>query len=314
MKLNIIFAGTPEFAANILESMIAADFNITAVLTRIDKPAGRGMKLHQSPVKVVAEKHGLDVYQPSTLKTKESEELLKSFNADVIVDVAFGLIVPKNILSIPKFGFINVHSSLLPRWRGAAPMQHALLAGDKDTGVTIMQLDEGIDTGPIILKKVYHIQSNETGKSLHDALSKLGANAVMSVLRDLEETGVLQTEAQSNEGACYASKIDKSMAKIIWTQSAVEIERMIRAFNDWPVAYAQLGDDIVRIWQANPLSNYVDQKPGTIVAIEHDSIDVATGDGILRIHQMQFSGGNILPVSEILKSKRALFESIKEFK
>lgn len=311
--LKIVFAGTPVFAANILSSVLEEGFNITAVLTREDKPAGRGLQLHESPVKQVAKAHQLPVYQPKTLKSEAAAELIQSLEADVIVDVAFGLIVPKDVLSIPKFGFINVHSSLLPRWRGAAPIQHALLAGDKDTGVTIMWLDEGIDTGPIILQKPYHIQPNETGASLHRALSRLGANALMVVLRELEEKQALKTTPQTEEGACYASKINKAMAEIVWSHSALSIERAIRAFNDWPIAYTTLGNTRVRIWQANPLTNYTSEEPGTILKIDAGGIDVATGDGILRIQKLQFPGGKPLMVEEILNSKRALFEAEKKF-
>ncbi len=310
--MKIIFAGTPEFSTKHLSALLEAGLDIQGVLTRPDKPSGRGQKQQASPVKILAESKGLPVYQPKTLKDQAAEDLIKSFEADVIVDVAYGVIMPKNILDIPKFGFVNVHPSLLPRWRGPAPIQHALLSGDKDTGVTIMQLDEGVDTGPIFLQKTYHMQPNETSASLHECLAKLGSNALITVLQQLEKGEIAATE-QSHAGACYAPKIEKSMAGIHWSHPAFEIERMIRAFDDWPVAFSTIGETVIRIWEANPISNYTSEAPGTIIRVISEGIDVATGDGVLRIQRMQFPGGKVLPVSEILKSKKEFFETHTKF-
>ena len=310
--MKIIFAGTPEFAAKHLNALLEEGIEIQAVLTRPEKPSGRGQKLESNPVKVLAESKGLPVHQPKTLKDQAAEELIKSFEADVIIDVAYGVIIPKNILDIPRLGFVNVHPSLLPRWRGPAPIQHALLAGDKDTGVTIMKLDEGVDTGPIYLQKTYHMQPNETGATLRESLAKLGSNALITVLQQLE-TEEISAKDQSDSGACYAPKIEKSMAEIHWSHPAFEMERMIRAFDDWPVAYSTIGDTTIRIWEANPISNYTSEKPGTILRVIPEGIDVATGDGVLRIQRMQFPGGKVLPVSEILKSKKEFFETHTKF-
>lgn len=310
--MKIIFAGTPEFAAKHLNALLEAGIEIQAVLTRPDKPSGRGQKLQPSPVKLLAESKGLPVHQPTTLKDQAAEELIRSFDADVIIDVAYGVIIPKNILEIPKFGFINVHPSLLPRWRGPAPIQHAILAGDQDTGVTIMKLDEGVDTGPIYLQKTYHIQPHETSATLHEHLAKLGSNALITVLKRLEADDI-KVETQQSIGITYAPKIEKPMAAIHWSHSAYDIERMIRAFNDWPVAFSNIGDTTIRIWEANPISNYTSETSGTIIRITPEGIDVATGDGILRIQRMQFPGGKALPVSEILKSKKEFFEKHARF-
>lgn len=313
LPLKIVFAGTPEFSAKHLQALVEAKIHITAVLTRPDKPAGRGLKVLASDVKRLAEEKGLVVHQPKSLRNQEAIDLVMTLNADLIVDVAYGVIIPKEILAIPRFGFINVHPSLLPRWRGPAPIQHALLAGDKDTGVSIMSLDEGVDTGPILLQKTYHMQPNETGASLHDRLAKLGSNALITVLQQLERERELKSTPQEESGACYAPKIEKSMAKIIWFHPAPEIERMIRAFNDWPVAHTTIGGEVVRLWRANPLSNYIGEPPGTIIRIDSTGIDVVTGDGVLRIQEMQFPGGKRLPVADILNSKREFFETHKLF-
>jgi len=228
-SLKIIFAGTPEFAALHLEALLGADFNICAVITQEDKPAGRGRKLTSSPVKKVAEKHNISIYQPKTLKDQEIQEIINKLNPDIIVDVACGLLVPKIILDMPKYGCINVHPSLLPRWRGATPIQRAILNGDKETGISIMQMDEGYDTGPVLLQKKCLIEESDTTKTLHDRLVKLGIKTLIEAIEKLL-TSSLHAVKQDESGSCYAKKFEKTEAVIDWEKSAIELDRQVRAF------------------------------------------------------------------------------------
>jgi len=310
--LNIIFAGTPEFAAKHLQALLHAKYNISAVITQPDKPAGRGQKVQINPVKKLSLTHKTSVYQPKTLRDTKIQKIIKDLKPDVLVDVACGLLIPKEILTLPQYGCINVHPSLLPKWRGASPIQRAILAGDEVTGVSIMLMDEGLDTGPVFLQKEYLIKPNDTSATLLEDLAVLSIEALLEVLNKLttaEITPIKQDEAK----ACYAKKIAKEDAKINWHKSAIKLDREVRAFNPWPISHAQIDDKIIRIWQASPVSETTDKSPGEIIRLGQHGIDVATGDGILRILQMQFPGKKILSASEILKSKLKFFTQHKKF-
>ncbi|MGD9152868.1 MAG: methionyl-tRNA formyltransferase [Gammaproteobacteria bacterium] len=309
-SLKILFAGTPEFAAKFLQALFDAKYNICAVITQPDKPAGRGRKLQINPVKQLSLIHKIPIYQPKTLRDTVTQKTIHDLHPDVIIDVACGLFIPKEILSLPKYGCINVHPSLLPRWRGASPIQHAILAGDEVTGISIMQMDEGLDTGPVFLQKEFLIKSTDTTKSLLEELALLGIDALLNVLDKIHE--IIPTKQDENK-ACYAKKITKENALIDWHKSAITLDREIRAFNPWPISYAQIGGQIVRIWQASPLIETCDKKPGEIVKLDKKGIDVATGNGILHITKMQFPGKKALTITEILNSKLDFFEEHKKF-
>jgi methionyl-tRNA formyltransferase len=308
--MKIVFAGTPDFAVPPLKALLDSHHSVIAVFTQPDRPRGRGQILHQSPVKILAESHHIPIYQPINLKNPDDQKILHDLKPDLLVVVAYGLILPKAVLDIPKFGCINIHASLLPRWRGAAPIQHALLAGDKTTGICTMQMDQGLDTGDVLIKKICDITPEETSQTLHDKLSALGATALLETLEKLEK-GFLNPQKQDSTNITYATKISKTDAKIDWQESAAVLDRKIRAFNPWPVAFAELAGHTIRIWSAKVnLEKNLDQniKPGTIVAVDKDSLDIATGDGILTLLELQLPGGKRLPVSEILHSKSGMFK------
>ena len=312
MSLKIIFAGTPVFAEKSLASLYNSNHQIIAVYTQPDKPAGRGKKLTMSPVKQFALAHNIPVYQPKTLRDPTVQDELRALQADVMVVAAYGLILPEAVLSTPKYGCINVHGSLLPRWRGAAPVQHAILAGDQQTGITIMQMDKGLDTGDMLLKQKIDIADNETGGSLHDKLAELGASMIMKVM-DLLEQQQLTPEKQDDSLANYASKIEKQHAEINWQASSDKIARMIRAYHPWPVAFTTMADTSVKIHSAKLTSEKSNAKPGTIIAQGKNGLAVATGDGVLEILSMQLPGKTTLPVKDILNSKADLFAVGKVF-
>ncbi|OGT07096.1 MAG: methionyl-tRNA formyltransferase [Gammaproteobacteria bacterium GWF2_41_13] len=308
--MKIIFAGSPDFAAKHLSALIEAQVKIAAVLTQPDKPTGRGKKVAATPVKEVALRHGISLYQPSSLKTEETLNWFRSMAPDVVIDVAYGLIIPKTILAMPHFGFLNVHPSLLPRWRGAAPIQQAILAGDTETGVSIMRLDEGIDTGPVFLQRRCLIDRKDTTASLSERLIKIGCEALLKVLANLATLNpVTQTEA----GACYAPKIDKTMARLNWQESAEILDRKIRAFNPWPVAHSVLGNEVIRIWEAEPREEKTTAAEGTILNCDQNGIEVVTGKGLLRLLKLQFAGGKILSIADILNSKKKFFITHSRF-
>ena len=307
--MRIVFAGTPEFAVQPLEALLNSQHSVIAVLTQPDRPAGRGQTLHQSPIKRLAQLHNIPVYQPNRLKNPEEHAKLEALQADLLIVVAYGLLLPKAVLEIPKFGCINIHGSLLPRWRGAAPIQQAILAGDKTTGICTMQMDEGLDTGDVLLSVPCAIAPEENSQTLHDKLATLGAAALLETLEKLEKNQLIP-EKQDPTKATYATKISKADAKIDWQDSADVIDRKIRAFNPWPIAFTELNGEIIRIWSAKAnistmLNNRI--KPGKIIKIHKDSIDVATGDGVLTLLEIQFSGGKRLPVAEILHARAAQF-------
>lgn len=296
--MRIIFAGTPIFAATALEALIKANHEIVLVLTQPDRPAGRGMKTVASAVKLLAQQYDLALLQPLTLKTSELQAQLQALDADLMVVAAYGLILPETVLTIPHLGCLNIHASLLPRWRGAAPIQRAILAGDRETGITIMQMDEGLDTGAVLLKHSLAIAPDDTTQSLHDKLNQLGAQSIVEALELLQQ-GKLVPAVQEEMLACYAIKIKKTEAEIDWQQSAEQVDRIVRTFNPSPGAYTYFRDIAVKIWQVKIVAGGAGE-PGEIVAVHRDGIIVACGSGSLRIEIMQKPGGRKLNIADFL--------------
>jgi methionyl-tRNA formyltransferase len=313
--LRIVFAGTPEFSVPALQALHDAGHAIVAVYTQPDRPAGRGRALAASAVKQRALELGLPVEQPPTLKTVEAQARLASFAPDLMVVVAYGLILPQAVLDIPRLGCLNIHGSLLPRWRGAAPIQRAVLAGDERTGISIMLMDAGLDTGPELLRRELAIGPHETAGELHDRLAPLGAEAIVDAVRGWAE-GTLQAQPQPATGATYASKISKEEARIDWSQAATAIARQVRAFNPWPVAETKLGDEQVRIWDARPATDFSDAPaaPGTVVHADDGRLLVATGDRALDVLTLQFPGRKPLKARDILNSRPLRGERFGEVK
>ena len=289
--MKIIFAGTPEFAVPALAALIAAGHQIVMVLTQPDRPAGRGMKLKASPVKVLAEQHGLHVFQPETLKDTAVQAQIEAVYADVMIVAAYGLIIPTVVLNMPKFGCYNIHASLLPRWRGAAPIHRSLLVGDTETGVTIMEVVPALDAGAMVSKGAVPITENDTTQTLHDALSKTGADLMVQAMAELEEKGSLPATPQDESLVTYAHKLEKSEAAIDWQKSAVELSRQVRAFNPFPVAQGVLKGEVCRIWMATAKEGKANV--GEIVNV-HDGVTVGCGDGLLHITELQAPGGKRL--------------------
>jgi len=303
--VRLVFAGTPDFAATALKALIAAGHTIVGVYSQPDRPAGRGRKLQPSPVKQVALDHEIPVFQPETLKTPEAQKQLADLNPDVMIVAAYGLILPKAVLDIPTHGCLNIHASLLPRWRGAAPIQRAIAAGDAETGITIMQMDEGLDTGAMLLKSLTAIEDSDTGGSLHDRLAELGGNAIIKALKLLQK-GELTGEPQNDELACYASKLSKTEGHIDWATDAKAIERLVRAFNPWPGTYTDLGDQRIRIHEARALVTTSDGLPGTVVQRDREGIDIACGNGTLRITRLQLPGSRAQSVNDLINGGKEL--------
>ena len=285
--LRIIFAGTPDFAAQHLQALLHTDHDIVAVYSQPDRPAGRGRKLTASPVKQVALEHNIDVQQPLSLKDADAQAQLASYQADIMVVVAYGLLLPQVVLDMPRLGCINVHGSLLPRWRGAAPIQRALLAGDEETGVTIMQMAAGLDTGPMLLKRSLPIASTDTSASLYEKLAVCGCAALVEALAVIEE---LVPEEQDENLANYADKLSKAEGAIDWQQSATDICRQVRGLNPWPVAYTDFGDQRLRVWLAEAKQDPSDAPAGEVLAFTKQGISVACGEGQLLITQLQWPG------------------------
>ncbi|NOR51621.1 MAG: methionyl-tRNA formyltransferase [Gammaproteobacteria bacterium] len=293
-KLDIIFAGTPDFAAVALRLLFEKGFNVVGVYTQPDRPAGRGRKLTASPVKALALEHGIPVFQPESFKEEGAVAELNELKPDLMIVAAYGLLLPPAVLKIPTHGCINIHASLLPRWRGAAPIQRAIIAGDEQTGITIMQMDEGLDTGAMILKRAISIRDGESGGELHDRLAEMGGEAMVEAIEMLQ-SGELVAEEQDDALACYAAKLKKDEAKIDWSRSAEQIARQVAAFNPWPVAQSLWGDKVLRIWQAQvinePGGNASGCKAaGEVVGVTKAGIDVTCGDGVLRITELQMPG------------------------
>ena len=296
--MKLIFAGTPEFAARALDALVAAGHEVVLVLTQPDRPAGRGMSLQASPVKRVAVERAIPVLQPPTLREPGIQAEIADFSADLMVVAAYGLILPQAVLDLPRFGCINIHASLLPRWRGAAPIQRAILAGDHETGVCIMQMEAGLDTGPVLAREALTIAGDETAGSLHDRLAALGARLTVDVLATWPHTAV----AQSKEGVTYAAKIEKSEALVDWSLSATELDRRLRAFNPFPGAQASLHGVVVKLWEARPVAE--SGAPGSILRIDRESLVVACGTGALQITQLQKAGGKRVSAGQFLSGNK----------
>lgn len=308
--LNIIFAGTPDFAAQHLQALIDSPHNVIAVYTQPDKPAGRGKKLQASPVKQLAEQHQIPVYQPKSLRKPETQAELTALQADVMVVVAYGLILPQAVLDAPTYGCLNVHGSLLPRWRGAAPIQRAIWAGDKQTGVTIMQMDAGLDTGDMLHKVFCDIDLQDTSADLYHKLAEIAPNALIEVLNHLTD-GTFIAEPQDGTQSNYAEKLSKEEAKLDWQLSAAQLERNIRAFNPWPMAYLQLTDEqgnpqTLKVYQATVLPS-VSQTPGTIISADKNGIQIATADGVLNLLQLQPAGKKPMSTQDLLNGRADWF-------
>lgn len=300
--LRIIFAGTPDFAAQHLQALLDSKHQVIGVYSQPDRPAGRGRKLTASPVKALALEHGIDVQQPLSFKDEASKNTLKDFNADIMVVVAYGLLLPQAVLDTPKLGCINVHGSLLPRWRGAAPIQRAILAGDNSSGITIMQMEAGLDTGPMLLKAETPITQDDTSASLYAKLASLGCTSLIESLDALQESA-LTPQVQDDAQANYASKLVKAEGAINWHQSAKQISLQVRGLNPWPVAYSDWQNNRLRIWMASPLETVSNKEPGTLVAIDKTGIEVACGSGHLKITQLQWPGGKALSQNELMNLK-----------
>jgi len=303
--MKIVFAGTPEFAVSSLRAA-ARHHEVVGVYTQPDRPAGRGRGLMPSPVKLEAIVRGIPVFQPESLKSPEAQQQLRDLQPDLMVVVAYGLILPKAVLAIPTHGCWNVHASLLPRWRGAAPIQRAIQAGDAETGVCLMQMEAGLDTGPVLLRQHTPIQAGELGGSLHDRLAELGAQVLSDGLGLLRAGLKPIAQPQPEQGVTYAHKLDKAEARLDWANDAEVLERTVRAFNPWPVAEAQLAGERVRIHGAVALADNQGKAPGTLLAVGREGIDIACGQGALRLRVLQREGGKAITAADYLNARRDL--------
>ena len=303
--MKIVFAGTPEFAVSSLR-VAARHHEVVAVYTQPDRPAGRGRGLMPSPVKLEAIARGIPVFQPEHLKSPEAQQQLRDLQPDLMVVVAYGLILPKAVLSIPTHGCWNVHASLLPRWRGAAPIQRAIQAGDSESGVCLMQMEAGLDTGPVLLKQHLAIGPHDTGGQLHDRLAELGAQVLSDGLGLLRAGIKPIAQPQPEAGVTYAHKLDKAEARLDWAQDAQALERTVRAFNPWPIAEAQLAGERVRIHGAVALPDNQGHAPGTVIAAAREGIDIACGQGALRLRVLQREGGKAITAADYLNARRDL--------
>ena len=315
--LRIIYAGTPDFSVAALQALIESSYDVVAVYTQPDRPAGRGRSLQASPVKEKALAYNIPVYQPKSLKDEKVQRELKALNADLMIVTAYGLLLPAAVLEAPRLGCINIHASLLPRWRGAAPIQRAILAADKKTGITIMQMDEGLDTGDMLAVAECEITADDTGSSLHDKLMVLGAETLISALPAIAEQSQNKIQ-QDDAAACYAAKLNKAEANINWSLSAAEIQRAIRAYNSWPVAYCSYQKNNkaakLRLWQAQLNVDAVlaaDTLPGEVIAESAQGIDIATGAGVLRITQLQAEGKRRMSVADFLNANSLANQILK---
>jgi len=314
--LRVIFAGTPEFAAQHLQALLSSRHQVVSVYSQPDRPAGRGRKLTTSPVKILALAHGIEVQQPLSLKDAQAQQVLAHYQVDLMVVVAYGLILPQVVLSTPRLGCINVHGSLLPRWRGAAPIQRAILAGDLSSGVTIMQMEAGLDTGPMLHKAQTLISNTDTSASLYQKLALLGCTSLVQTLDQLQ-TSTMTAQVQNPDVANYAEKLSKAEGAIDWHQSAEAISLQIRGLNPWPVAYGDWQGNRLRIWMAHVININTSQAPGTLVALDKTGLEIACGAGHLKITQLQWPGGKALNESELMNLKQKMtlgevFTSLKE--
>lgn len=308
--LNIVFAGTPEFGLPCLDALIQSPHVLQAIYTQPDRPAGRGRQLQASAVKQWALEHSIPVFQPLHFKTEQAIEELKALKPDVMIVIAYGLILPKAVLDIPRLGCINVHASLLPRWRGASPIQQAILHGDAESGVTIMQMDVGLDTGDMLSKASCPILENDTAGTLHNKLAQLAFQPLLKTLAALNQNRA-EPEAQSEALVTYAGKISKEQGRINWQQSAKEIDQLIRAFNPWPIAYTLIDEVVLRIHQAQVIDTCADAAAGTILSLDKTGMLVAAGKGSLLIEKIQFPNAKIVSVNDWLNSgKTQLFKGL----
>jgi methionyl-tRNA formyltransferase len=309
-RLRLVFAGTPEFAVPALHACLTAGCHVAAVYTQPDRPSGRGRKMTSSPVKQAALAAGCEVRQPESFRGVDARRELAAFAPDLLVVVAYGLILSRSVLAIPREGCWNVHASLLPRWRGAAPIQRAILAGDSESGVDLMQMEAGLDTGPILLERRTPIACDETGGSLHDRLAVLGSEVLAEGLERHIDGSLPEPVAQSAQGVEYAHKLDKAEAQLDWNLPALALERKVRAFDPWPVAETRIGQDRVRVWAARAISQSTLSAPGTVIAASAAGIDIACAEGVLRISEIQRDGGRRMPVGDWLNARPALAESL----
>lgn len=305
--LKIVFAGTPDFAARHLAALLSSEHEVIAVYTQPDRPAGRGKKLTASPVKNIALERDIPVYQPENFKSDEAKQELADLNADLMVVVAYGLLLPQAVLDTPKLGCINVHGSILPRWRGAAPIQRSIWAGDQETGVTIMQMDIGLDTGDMLKIATLPIEATDTSASMYEKLAGLGPQALVECLADIAD-GKASPEKQDDELANYAKKLSKEEARINWSDDAEHIERCVRAFNPWPMSHFEAADNSIKVWQSRVDVQTTTEAPGTILQADKTGIYIATGKHVLVLEQLQVPGKKAMPVQDILNSRASWFE------
>lgn len=308
--MDIIFCGTPEFSVPPLAELVAAGHNIIAVFTQPDRRKGRGQQQQKTAVKIEAEKHNIPVFQPTSLKGAEVIEQIASLEAELMVVVAYGLIIPQNILDLPTYGCWNIHASLLPRWRGAAPIQRSILAGDEQTGIAIMQMEAGLDTGPVYHMYPTDIRANDNGQTLHDRLSTMGAEAIVTCVEQLNKGTLPAAKPQNNELAVYAHKLLKSESLVDWTQPAIQIERQIRAFNPWPGSQAVINDESLKLWHAVVVENTDNQeasKPGDVVFADKSALQIRCGEGVLSLLEIQKAGKKRLPIAAFMAAKATWF-------
>jgi methionyl-tRNA formyltransferase len=300
--MRLIFAGTPDFSVPVLQALLDSDHLLVAVYTQPDRPAGRGRKLIPGPIKQLAARHGIPVFQPVRLGDPQVLEQIAALNPDLMVVVAYGLILPQAALDIPRRGCVNLHASLLPRWRGAAPIQRAILAGDRETGVCLMQMEAGLDSGPVLAEVRTEIRASENAGSLHDRLSQLAAD-LLSTNLDALERGTLTPRQQDPQRVSYATKLEKDEAMLDWRQAAVQLERQVRAFNPWPVAQTRYHGEVLRVWEAHAIEG-TDSVPGAVVYAGKQGIDVACGSGRLRLLQIQLPGGKRMKSQDFINSRQ----------
>lgn len=298
--MRIIFMGTPDFSVGTLEALVEAGHDVCLVVTQPDKPKGRGKEMQFTPVKEAALKHGIPVFQPRKVREPECVEELRKYNADVCVVIAFGQILPKEILELTPYGCMNVHASLLPAYRGAAPIQWALIRGEKVTGITTMQMDEGLDTGDMLLKVEVPITNEDTGETLHDKMAEAGAKLAVETLAQMEK-GLLKPEKQGETTTPYAKMLKKEMGNIDWTKPADEIERLVRGMNSWPSAYTKWENKVMKIWRAEVDENDTQAAPGTIVNVTKDDFSVQTGKGLLVVKELQIPGKKRMSADAFLR-------------
>ena len=292
--------GTPDFSVGTLEALVEAGHEVCLVVTQPDKPKGRGKEMQYTPVKEAALKYGIEVYQPRRIREAECVEKLRQYNVDIMVVIAFGQIIPKEILEMVPYGCVNVHASLLPKYRGAAPIQWSIIDGEAVTGVTTMQMDEGLDTGDMLLKTEVPITAEETGESLHDKLAKAGAALCVETLAKLQE-GSIVPEKQGESPTAYAKMLDKKLGNIDWTKSAVEIERLVRGLNSWPSAYTYWNKKVIKIWKASVTDEKSNEQAGTVVKVEKDGFYVQTGNGLLKVVELQIPGKKRMDAGAFLR-------------